>query len=171
MEPSALLTLRDEYPDLVSEQLQEQTSTLAGKVSLIEEFLCSEIESGRITADRFSSETIQVRYHGHCHQKAISGTAAVLEVLSLPENCSTEEITAGCCGMAGFFGYDRDKFDLSQQIGELLLFPAIRKLDDSTIVAASGSSCRQQIKDATGVAAVHPLQILRKLVRNNLNSE
>lgn len=171
VEPSALLTLRDEYPDLVSEQLQEQTSTLAGKVSLIEEFLCSEIESGRITADRFSSETIQVRYHGHCHQKAISGTAAVLEVLSLPENCSTEEITAGCCGMAGFFGYDRDKFDLSQQIGELLLFPAIRKLDDSTIVAASGSSCRQQIKDATGVAAVHPLQILRKLVRNNLNSE
>ena len=174
LEPSALLTLCDEYPDLVSTNLVNQAKTLASRAMMIEQFLCEEIENGSISEEQFSSQQLHIHYHGHCHQKAqgsILGTTTVSKALSLPRNCSVEEITAGCCGMAGFFGYDRNKFDLSQQIGELLLFPAIRKLSDSTIVAASGTSCRQQIKDATGVTAVHPVQILRKFVRTNLNTE
>ena len=98
--------------------------------------------------------------HGHCQQKAISNIQSSVSVLSLPANYSVEIIPSGCCGMAGSFGYEKEHYELSQQIGELVLFPTIRKQSDDIIIAAPGTSCRHQIKDGTGRNALHPVEVL-----------
>lgn len=164
IEPSAILTLRDEYPDLVGHKFRNGARSLSQTVLTIDEFVAAEIDRGGIVREQFSEQAIDVRFHGHCHQKALSSTAATLKMLALPAGARVQEIVSGCCGMAGFFGYDRDKFAISQQIGELLLFPAIRQLSPSTVIAATGTSCRQQIRDATGLNALHPVQVLRKML-------
>jgi Fe-S oxidoreductase len=98
--------------------------------------------------------------HGHCQQKAVSSVIPTYQILSLPENYSVQVIPSGCCGMAGSFGYEKEHYDLSMQIGELVLFPAVRKQDEKTLIAAPGTSCRHQIKDGTGKKALHPVEIL-----------
>ena len=100
-------------------------------------------------------------FHGHCHQKAEVGTAATVALLSRIPGVVVEELDAGCCGMAGSFGYEAEHFDVSQQIGELVLFPTVRGTPDDTLIAAPGTSCRHQIKDGTGRRALHPVEILR----------
>ena len=166
IEPSAILTLRDEYPDLVGVEFADAAGILRLAVKTIDEFLATEVDRESITSESFRQDSVQIFLHGHCHQKALSSTSSTLKILSLPAGCRVEEISAGCCGMAGFFGYDRKKFQLSQQIGELLLFPAIRQASQSTIIAATGTSCRQQIRDATAIEAFHPVQVLRKMLHS-----
>ena len=160
IEPSAILGFRDEYPDLVPERLAAAAQRLASRTFLIDEFLAREAASGRITADAFTDQPRRIKLHGHCHQKALSSLAATVQLLSLPRNFSVETIPSGCCGMAGSFGYEREHFELSMQIGELVLFPAVRGAADDVIIAAPGTSCRHQIKDGTGRTALHPVEVV-----------
>jgi Fe-S oxidoreductase len=108
----------------------------------------------------FTKEKRKIKLHGHCQQKSLSSVAPSAKLLSLPENYSVETIPSGCCGMAGSFGYEREHYDLSMKIGELVLFPSVRNADEQTIVAAPGTSCRHQVKDGTGKKAKHPVEIL-----------
>ncbi len=160
IEPSAILTFRDEYPDLASDELLEKAKALSKNVFLIDEFIASEIEKGNISKKQFTKEKRNIKLHGHCQQKALSSVAPSVKLLSLPENYSVETIPSGCCGMAGSFGYEKEHYDLSMKIGELVLFPTVRKQTDDTIIAAPGTSCRHQIKDGTGRKALHPVEIL-----------
>jgi hypothetical protein len=160
LEPSAILTFRDEYPDLVPAELKADAQHIAKNVFLFEEWLAREAEAGRIDRSQFTTETRQVKVHGHCHQKALSSMVPVKKVLSLPVNYSVQLIPSGCCGMAGSFGYEAEHYDLSMQIGELVLFPSVRQTTDDVIISAAGTSCRHQIKDGTGRKAQHPAEIL-----------
>lgn len=160
IEPSAILTFRDEYIDLTRGELKEQAETLAKRVFLIEEFIEKLIDEGRVDRERFVIRDAVLRVHGHCHQKAMSSMAAVKKMLSLPNGYKPLLIPSGCCGMAGSFGYEEEHYDLSMQIGELVLFPTIRKEPTTTIIVASGTSCRHQINDGTGRRALHPVEVL-----------
>jgi Fe-S oxidoreductase len=160
IEPSAILTFRDEYIDLADEEHLTTARQLAKNVFLIDEFIAGEIEKGNITAAQFSKEKRKIQLHGHCQQKALSSVAPSVKLLSLPENYSVEVIPSGCCGMAGSFGYEKEHYDLSMKIGELVLFPTVRKQAEHTIIAAPGTSCRHQVKDGTGRKALHPVEIL-----------
>jgi len=160
IEPSAILTFRDEYPDLASDENYEAARALSSHVFLVDEFLASEISKGNISPDAFTKEQKLVKLHGHCQQKALSSVAHSVKLLSLPENYTVETIPSGCCGMAGSFGYEKEHYELSMQIGELVLFPAVRQQTEQTIIAAPGTSCRHQIKDGTGRKALHPVEVL-----------
>jgi Fe-S oxidoreductase len=160
LEPSAILTFRDEYIDLAPDDQLEQARNLAKNVFTIEEFLAREIKAGKIGRELFTKEKRHIKLHGHCQQKALSSIQPSVELLSLPENYSVEVIPSGCCGMAGSFGYEKEHYSLSMAIGELVLFPAVRKATAATLLAAAGTSCRHQIKDGTGKIAQHPVQIL-----------
>ncbi len=160
LEPSAILAFRDEYPDLVSDELKEPARKLAENTLMIDEFLVREMDAGRISLDLFTTEEKHIKLHGHCQQKAVASTEATLRILRIPENYKVEEIPSGCCGMAGSFGYEKEHYDVSMKVGELVLFPAVRNASPDTIIAAPGTSCRHQIKDGTGRSAYHPIEIL-----------
>ncbi len=160
LEPSALLGFRDEFPDLMPARLIPVARTLASHALLFEEFFAREAERGRIPAAAFTAEPRRIKLHGHCHQKALSSLTPVVKTLELPANYKVTLIPSGCCGMAGSFGYEKEHFSLSQQIGELVLFPAVRATAADMLIAAPGTSCRHQIKDATGRHAQHPAEIL-----------
>ncbi|MFV8225792.1 FAD-binding and (Fe-S)-binding domain-containing protein [Christiangramia aquimixticola] len=158
IEPSAILTFRDEYLRLADDK--EGATILAKNSFLIEEFIKQEISLENIKQDQFTRKMATVKIHGHCHQKALSNTAVTFDMLNLPENYKVTIIPSGCCGMAGSFGYEKEHYEVSMRIGENSLFPAIRKASGSTIIAANGTSCRHQIKDGTGKNALHPVSIL-----------
>jgi FAD/FMN-containing dehydrogenase/Fe-S oxidoreductase len=160
IEPSAILGFRDEIPDLVPQQHEAAARKLAANCFLIDEFLARELAAGRLSPADFDSTPRRILVHGHCHQKALASLEPTLQLLRLPAGHSVEAIPSGCCGMAGSFGYDRGHFDLSMQIGEMVLFPAIRRAPTETLIAAPGTSCRHQIKDGTGRSALHPVEIL-----------
>ncbi len=160
IEPSAILTFRDEYPDLVSDEWVEKAQALAKNTLLLEEFIAREADAKRITSASFSSEKKLMKLHGHCQQKAISSLVAAKKALSLPENFEVQLIPSGCCGMAGSFGYEKEHYDLSMQIGELVLFPTVRSQPDEVDIVASGTSCRHQIHDGTKRHAKHAAEIL-----------
>ena len=160
IEPSAILGFRDEIPDLVSKDLIPSAEDLAKNALLIDEFIAREADRDRIKSDAFIQAPRRIKLHGHCHQKALSSVAATVKSLRLPANYQVEVIPSGCCGMAGSFGYEKEHWTVSQQIGELVLFPAVRSTTADTIIAAPGTSCRHQIKDATGRVALHPAEIL-----------
>ncbi|MEA5259787.1 FAD-linked oxidase C-terminal domain-containing protein [Arcicella aquatica] len=160
IEPSAILTFRDEYPDLVDDDLVDSAKALAKNVFMIEEFLAKEIDAKRISKKVFTTEKRLIKLHGHCQQKALSSLVPAKKTLSLPENYEVQIIPSGCCGMAGSFGYEKEHFELSNQVGELVLFPTIRQQGEDVIIAASGTSCRHQIHDGTGRTAKHAVEIL-----------
>ena len=160
IEPSAILVFRDEYPELVEPALQPVARELAKNAMLFDEFISSEIDKGNITSEHFTNEKKQILLHGHCQQKAIASTEPTKKMLSLPENYSVNEIPSGCCGMAGSFGYEKEHYDLSQKIGEMVLFPAVRNAKEETEISAPGTSCRHHIKDGTGRTAKHPIEIM-----------
>ncbi|OFX31596.1 MAG: FAD-binding protein [Bacteroidetes bacterium GWA2_32_17] len=160
IEPSAILAFRDEYPEIVEKSLVEKSKALAKNTLMIDEFIASEFSKGNIKAESFTSEPAEIKLHGHCQQKSIASTAPTLKMLTIPVNYKATEIPSGCCGMAGSFGYEKEHYKLSMQIGELVLFPEIRKTNSKTIIAATGTSCRCQIKDGTGRKAKHPVEIL-----------
>lgn len=160
LEPSGILTFRDEYPRLVENSRKDAASRIAPHCLMIEEFLTAEIKKGNITSDQFESRPKKILLHGHCHQKALSKVDYSAFVLDLPSRYEVEVIPSGCCGMAGSFGYEAEHYDVSMQVGELVLFPAVRKTDRETVIAAPGTSCRHQIKDGSQRDALHPLEIL-----------
>jgi len=160
IEPSAILTFRDEYPDLADDDKLAAANALAKNVFLIDEFIAAEIEKGYINSNQFTKEKKEIKLHGHCQQKALSSVAPSVKMLSLPENYTVETIHSGCCGMAGSFGFEKEHYELSMNIGEMVLFPAVRKHPEDGIVAAPGTSCRHQIKDGTGKIALHTVEVL-----------
>jgi FAD/FMN-containing dehydrogenase/Fe-S oxidoreductase len=160
IEPSAILSFRDEYPDLVGEALKADAQQLAANTLMIDEFLVREFEAGRIQKDQFTTQALKIKLHGHCHQKALVSTDASVKMLQIPENYRVEEIPSGCCGMAGSFGYEKEHYQLSMQIGEMVLFPAVRQTTAEYRIAAPGTSCREQIAHGTGKKAQHPVEIL-----------
>ena len=160
LEPSAILTFRDEYKRLVEDA--PATELVSKNAFLIEEFLSEEIKNGTINKNQFTKEARTVKIHNHCHQKALSNQKVTFDVLNFPENYSVSIISSGCCGMAGSFGYEKEHYATSMQIGELKLFPAIRKYPEETIVAANGTSCRHQIYDGTKRKALHPITIVKE---------
>ena len=160
IEPSAILTFRDEYIDLVDLPQLKMAEQLAKNSLLIDEFIAREIENGNIARSSFSKENKLIQLHGHCQQKAWAAVGASKQILAFPENYKVEVIPSGCCGMAGSFGYEKKHYELSMQIGELVLFPEVRKQSESVIIAATGTSCRHQIKDGTSNKALHPIEVL-----------
>jgi Fe-S oxidoreductase len=157
-EPSCAAALVDDLPDLIDDEALGRR-TREG-ILMIDQFVAREVAAGRI-APRFVSPVGSVLVHGHCHQKAIFGTETMMDTLRRVPDLEAREIDAGCCGMAGSFGYEREHYDLSMTIGEDRLFPAIRSLGAETAVVACGFSCRHQIAHATGRRAVHWVEIVR----------
>jgi FAD/FMN-containing dehydrogenase/Fe-S oxidoreductase len=164
IEPSAILTFRDEYPDLASEENYEKAVQLSTHVLMIDEFLAREMNKGIISTGQFTASAKKIVLHGHCQQKSVASVAPTVKILSFPANYSVQTIPSGCCGMAGSFGYEEEHYELSMKIGELVLFPTVRKQEEDTIIAATGTSCRHQIKDGTGRKAMHPLEVLWEAV-------
>jgi FAD/FMN-containing dehydrogenase/Fe-S oxidoreductase len=160
IEPSAILGFRDEYPNLVDPVLKPKAENLAKNVFTIEEFLAHEMKANTIDVSKFTTASKTIYYHGHCHQKALSSNSYALTTLAIPANFTVQPIDAGCCGMAGAFGYEKEHYELSQQIGEDRLFPTLRTIDSNALVAASGTSCRHQIKDGLNKTALHPIEVL-----------
>ncbi|OIQ23788.1 FAD-binding and (Fe-S)-binding domain-containing protein [Lacinutrix sp. MedPE-SW] len=160
IEPSAILTFRDEYLKLADDK--ESAKKIATHSYLIEEFISNEIAIGNINASQFTQEAKTIKFHGHCHQKAISNQIHSFNVLNLPANYKVTLIPSGCCGMAGSFGYQKENYKVSMQIGNQTLFPAIKKADANTLISANGTSCRHQIKDGTQREALHPITILKR---------
>ncbi len=160
IEPSAILSFRDEYPDLVGDGLKQAAIKLGKSALMIDEFIAREIDNGNITSRSFTNEAKKIKLHGHCQQKSIASTGPTKKMLSLPVNYEVEEIPSGCCGMAGSFGYEKEHYDLSMKVGELVLFPEVRKAGEGITISAPGTSCRHQIHDGTKRDALHPLEIL-----------
>jgi FAD/FMN-containing dehydrogenase/Fe-S oxidoreductase len=160
IEPSAILSFRDEYPAMAGNDMKKAAASLGKNALLFDEFIYREFEAGRIDRGLFTKEKKNILLHGHCQQKAVASTASTIRMLSIPENYSVSEIPSGCCGMAGAFGYEKEHYELSMKIGEMVLFPAIRATQSETVIAASGTSCRSQIMDGTGRRAYHPVEIL-----------
>ena len=166
IEPSCILSFRDEYPDLVPAELRSQAQQLGRNALLFDEFIMREIAAGRISSDDFKTDAVEIWLHGHCHQKALVGTEKTVQAFKLLSGAKVYVIPSGCCGMAGSFGYEKEHYKTSLAIGEMVLFPTIRKaIENNTnitpvIVSAPGTSCRQQILDGTGIHAVHPVEIL-----------
>ena len=160
LEPSAILTFRDEYKRFGLDK--KKMDAVAANSFLIEEFLAKEIQIGVLTSDLFTQEAKTVKIHTHCHQKSISNQKVTFDILNLPKNYTVSIISSGCCGMAGSFGYEKEHYEVSMQVGELKLFPAVRKASEDVIIAANGTSCRHQIYDGTQRKALHPISILKE---------
>jgi FAD/FMN-containing dehydrogenase/Fe-S oxidoreductase len=155
-EPSCLAMLVDDYRDL---EPGPQSESVARQSMTIEQFLVAEMTAGRLQLPLDNSPR-QVLFHGHCQQKAQFGTADTLAMLKMIPNCQVQQVESGCCGMAGSFGYEQEHYQLSLQLAEMSLAPAVRAAPPETIICATGTSCRQQIHDTTGRRAHHPIEIL-----------
>ena len=160
LEPSAILSFRDEYKRLIKGSIE--LNKLIENSFIIEEFLAREVAEGVIASNQFTKEAKELKVHGHCHQKALSNQKVTFDILNCPENYKVTIIPSGCCGMAGSFGYEKEHYEVSMGVGELKLFPAVRKAGKKTIISANGTSCRHQIFDGTGKKALHPVTILRE---------
>jgi Fe-S oxidoreductase len=160
VEPSAILTFRDEYPDLVRGEEKEAALKIGQNTWMVEEFLAKELDAGNIDASLFKEQKHLIKLHGHCQQKSLSSLTPTKKILTALGKNEVHLIPSGCCGMAGSFGYEKEHFELSMKIGELVLFPTVRKQPKEVIIAAPGTSCRHQIKDGTGRKSMHPVEIL-----------
>lgn len=160
IEPSGILSFRDEYPELVSEELRPQARKLSANCYLIDEFLADEFAKGNIETSKFSSDKKEILFHGHCYQKALASTTPTKIMMQIPENYKVEEIKSGCCGMAGAFGYEKEHYEVSMAVGNLALLPAVRNAHEDVAITATGTSCRHQIKDGASKSSFHPIEIL-----------
>ncbi|MDG5491951.1 FAD-binding and (Fe-S)-binding domain-containing protein [Psychroserpens sp. SPM9] len=163
IEPSAILSFKDEYLKLADDKVSAKK--IANHTYLIEAFIQHEIQLGNITSEQFTSEEKTIKFHGHCHQKALLNQSSSFAVLNLPKNYKVTIIPSGCCGMAGSFGYEKEHYEMSMQIGEQTLFPAVRNAPTEVLISANGTSCRHQIKDGTEREALHPISILKAALR------
>ena len=160
IEPSALLTFRDEIPALVDADKRAQAEDLKPNCLLIDEFIAREFKAGKISVDDFHGKQQKILLHGHCHQKSIAGLTATRIALSIPSQYEVELLPTGCCGMAGSFGYEKKHYKLSQQIANLVLFPRLLHKPSKSIIASNGTSCRHQIKDGIEQDGLHTAEIL-----------
>ncbi|WP_445748993.1 FAD-binding and (Fe-S)-binding domain-containing protein [Polaribacter sp.] len=160
IEPSAILTFRDEYIRLATDKIAAEK--IAKNAFTFEEFLSNEHQKNNVDISLFSSEEKEIKIHGHCHQKALSSTHASFQILNIPKNYKVTILNTGCCGMAGSFGYEKEHYEISMQVGEDTLFPKIRNCAPETEIAASGTSCRHQIYDGTKRVAKHPITLLKE---------
>jgi Fe-S oxidoreductase len=161
-EPSCTLTLRDEIPALLPDH--PGVADVAKQTRLIGDLLLTAIDEGSLRLAPVFGPDRRVVFHGHCHEKAITGTDVTRALLSRIPGVAVEELDCGCCGMAGSFGFESEHYDLSMRIGELRLFPRLRAEPDDTLVVATGVSCRQQIAHGTGRNALHPIELIRQAV-------
>jgi FAD/FMN-containing dehydrogenase/Fe-S oxidoreductase len=160
LEPSCLLTMRDEFKSMFP---GEETDRLAKHAFLLEEFLVREKRAGRFDPAKLELQPIEAKsalLHGHCHQKAFGAMSAVEEVLSWIPELKTTTIESSCCGMAGAFGYEASHYQVSMKMGNLSLLPAVRNADSTSLIVADGTSCRQQIADGAEREAVHVAVVL-----------
>jgi FAD/FMN-containing dehydrogenase/Fe-S oxidoreductase len=160
-EPSCILTIRDDYPALLRGDLRRQAEVVASACLTVDEVL------DRLPADsplRFRSGPKRILMQGHCHERSLVGMGAALRVLRRIPEADVVDLDAGCCGMAGSFGYEKEHYDVSRLVGEHRLFPALRQATPEEVVIASGLSCRMQIAHFTGRVAVHPVQLLAELL-------
>ena len=172
IEPSCILSFRDEYPSLVPETMRDDAERLGKNCLLYDEFIMREVARGNIRPEQFRNDAVEIWLHGHCHQKALVGIEKTVAMLRLLKGCQLHVIPSSCCGMAGSFGYEKEHYRTSLAIGEMILFPTVRKALQQhdanpitpTLVAAPGTSCRQQILDGTGIHAVHPIEIMYRYV-------
>ena len=156
LEPSELLTLRDEYLDLCEEEDIKKAEEIAAKSFLFEEFVYTELASEE---SKNFGERQKVYIHGHCHTKALVGNNPMIQMFK-QFGFEPVDLETGCCGMAGSFGYEKEKYEVSMQVGEQVLFPALRDLPEDALVCAPGFSCRHQIADGVNRIAKHPAEIL-----------
>ena len=163
IEPSAILTWRDEYPRLASNK--KKAKSIASNTFLIEEFIAQEIDKKNITKEQFTSDSKEIKIHVHCHQKALSSSTITQQILNFPLHYEAILINSGCCGMAGSFGYEKEYYKMSMDIAEHVLFPEVRNTSKETIIAANGTSCRHQLKDGLQRESKHPITILREALR------
>ncbi len=163
LEPSAILTFRDEYLRLAEDK--EAARHIATHTYTIEEFFEKEIKNGKIHKKQFTAKSKTIKVHGHCQQKSLSNMKATFSMLSLPENFNVTIMNTGCCGMAGSFGYEKEHYDISMKVGEDTLFPKVRNFDHTTEIIAAGTSCRHQIKDGTNRLAKHPISLFREALK------
>jgi Fe-S oxidoreductase len=158
-EPSCLSAVREDAPDLLRGQARLRAQTIAKQSMLFEEYL-----ETLVPALPLKSGPPTILLHGHCHQKSMGLVAPARSLLSKIPGTTVVDVDAGCCGMAGSFGYTRDHYEVSRAIGERRLFPAVRNRTEGTVVVAAGTSCRHQVADFTGVQSVHPAVLLRSLL-------
>lgn len=158
LEPSTLLGFQDEYPKLAHDK--SLAKSLAKNCFLFETFIANEIDAGRIASSSFSNHPKTLHIHTHCHHKALDNQEDVFKMLELPTNYTVVPIDSGCCGMAGSFGYAKERYEVSMQIGEEVLFPHIRQMTSDAILVANGTSCRHQVHDGTQTQALHPAEVL-----------
>ncbi|MHA6626826.1 FAD-binding and (Fe-S)-binding domain-containing protein [Pseudonocardia sichuanensis] len=161
VEPSCVLTLGDEHRALLGAD-DPRVADVAGRAKLVDELLVEAIDDGalRLREDAWPAGQ-RILYHGHCHQKAEVGTAATVALLKRIPGAEVVEVDAGCCGMAGSFGFEAEHYEVSMQVGEDRLFPAVRAEPGGTVIAATGVSCRQQIAHGTTRRAHHPVELIR----------
>jgi Fe-S oxidoreductase len=158
LEPSCLLTLRDEFHSMMP---GDETRALAAQALLLEEFLAREQQAGRLQLALKPLAARRALVHGHCHQKAFATMNALQQTLALIPQLEVEVIDSGCCGMAGAFGYEADHYELSMKMAELDLLPAVRSAADDTLLVANGTSCRHQIRDGAQRTARHIACVLQ----------
>jgi Fe-S oxidoreductase len=163
-EPSCLSAIREDVPSLLRGDAQRRALRVADRAVLFEEFLERECETGKVQLDLRDGPS-QILLHAHCHQKAMGRLAPAKALLGRIPGATVIDLDAGCCGMAGSFGYAREHFDVSRAIGERRLLPAARTLRDGAVLVASGTSCRHQVADFTGVRALHAAELIRSLIR------
>ena len=162
VEPSAILSFRDEYLRLADDK--ESANELSENCFIIEEFLKQELAVGNIRKEHFTNQAAVIKIHGHCHQKALSNTSRTFDILNIPENYKVTIIPSGCCGMAGSFGFKKEHYDVSKSIGERSLFGPIRSADTDVAVVSEGVSCRQHITDNTGRSAIHLVELIASII-------
>ena len=138
---------------------------------MIDEFIAREYRSGKIDRGLFTDDSREILLHAHCQQKAIASSESSVEMLSIPANYKVKEIPSGCCGMAGSFGYEKEHYELSNKIGELVLFPEVRGAGEDVIIAAPGTSCRSHIKEGTGRTALHPVEIMYRALKRQASND
>jgi Fe-S oxidoreductase len=158
LEPSSLAAFRDEYPGLLGTDAARRVSQQA---VMIDEFLARMVDADELDLPfKPARNACRMLVHGHCHQKAVTGTGALLRTLRLIPNAVVEEIPSGCCGMAGSFGFEREHYEISMAMGEDRLFPAVRSAAPDTLIVAPGFSCRHHIAHGTGRKTLHPIVVL-----------
>ena len=163
IEPSAILGFRDEYLRLADDITSAKE--ISKNTYTFEEFIKKEFEKGNISPSSFTSNTKEIKIHVHCHQKSLSTSEATFTMLNIPRNYKPTIMNTGCCGMAGSFGYEKEHYDISMQVGEDTLFPKVRNTTNNIEIAASGTSCRHQIKAGTKRLSKHPISILKAALK------
>lgn len=163
VEPSAILSFRDEYIKLATDK--NKAKELAKNTYTIEEFIAQEIKLGNISSDMFTVKNEVVKIHVHCHQKALSNSKHTFDMLNIVSNYNVRILNTGCCGMAGSFGYEKEHYEVSMQMGEDTLFPKLRNASEKAIIVASGTSCRHQIKDGVQREALHAVTVLKNALK------